>query len=136
LGGGAGSPCNTMWPRLTFVPSGILIHAAVWPQQSRAEIWGRRLCLLFEEGELGPHLTQYRLGRGPPGILIRRAIWPQQIWAENLGLCPFGGGGSGSSSNTVARAESYLHSEFHLDPSNRLATIHQRHRQDRQTTVR
>jgi len=32
--GEAGSPCNTMWPeaRLTFVPSGILIHSAVWPQ--------------------------------------------------------------------------------------------------------
>jgi len=27
----------------------------------------------------------------------------------------------------------YLHAKFHLDPSNRLATIHQRHRQDRQT---
>jgi len=32
----------------------------------------------------------------------------------------------------VAGAEAYLHVEFHLDPSNRLATIHQRHRQDRQ----
>jgi len=31
----------------------------------------------------------------------------------------------------VARAEAYLHAKFHLDPSNRLATIHQRHRQDR-----
>jgi len=33
----------------------------------------------------------------------------------------------------VARAEAYLHAKFHLDPSNRLATIHQRYRQDRQT---
>jgi len=36
----------------------------------------------------------------------------------------------------VARAEAYLHAKFRLDPSNRLATIHQRHRQtgqDRQT---
>jgi len=33
----------------------------------------------------------------------------------------------------VARAEAYLHAKFHLDPSNRLATIHQRtDRQDRQ----
>jgi len=31
----------------------------------------------------------------------------------------------------VARAEAYLHAKFHLDPSNRLATIHQCHRQDR-----
>jgi len=31
-------------------------------------------------------------------------------------------------------AEAYLLAQFHLDPSNRLATIHQRHRQtDRQT---
>jgi len=36
LGGGAGSPCNTMWPgpRPTFVPSGTLIHLVVWPQQT------------------------------------------------------------------------------------------------------
>jgi len=35
LFGGAGSPCNTMLfgPRPTSVPSGILIHLAVWPQQ-------------------------------------------------------------------------------------------------------
>jgi len=33
----------------------------------------------------------------------------------------------------VARAEAYLHAKFRLDPSNRLATIHQRYRQDRQT---
>jgi len=34
----------------------------------------------------------------------------------------------------VARDEAYLHAKFNLDPSNRLATIHQRHRQtDRQT---
>jgi len=26
----------------------------------------------------------------------------------------------------VARAEAYPHAKFHLDPSNRLATIHQR----------
>jgi len=31
----------------------------------------------------------------------------------------------------VARDEAYLHAKFQLDPSNRLATIHQRHRQDR-----
>ena len=32
----------------------------------------------------------------------------------------------------VAWAEAYLHTKWHLDPSNRLATIHQRYRQDRQ----
>jgi len=31
----------------------------------------------------------------------------------------------------VARADAYLHAGLHLDPSNRLATVHQRHRKDR-----
>jgi len=29
----------------------------------------------------------------------------------------------------VARGEANLHAEFRLDPSNRLATVHERHRQ-------
>ena len=29
----------------------------------------------------------------------------------------------------MARTEAYLHAKFHLDPSNRLATVHQRYRQ-------
>ena len=34
----------------------------------------------------------------------------------------------------MARAEAYPHANFHLDPSNRLATVHERYRQtDRQT---
>ena len=33
----------------------------------------------------------------------------------------------------MARAEAYLHAKFHLDPSNRLTTVHERHRQDRQS---
>ena len=55
-----------------------------------------------------------------------------------IGGCAPLGRGAGSSSNTMwPWAEAYLHDKFHLDPSNRLATIHQRHRQtDRQTTVR
>ena len=35
--------------------------------------------------------------------------------------------------HNVARAETYMRANFHLDPSNRLATTHQRYRQDRQT---
>jgi len=48
LGGGAGSPSNTTWsgPRPTSVPSGILIHPAIWPQQTWAENWGR-VCAPF-----------------------------------------------------------------------------------------
>jgi len=29
----------------------------------------------------------------------------------------------------MARTEAYLHAKFHLDPSNRLATVQERHRQ-------
>ena len=47
------------------------------------------------------------------------------------GLCPFRGGGARSPPNSVARAEAYLHAKFHLDPANHLATVHERHRQDR-----
>jgi len=40
--GRAGSPSNTMWPGLTptSIPSGILIHQAVRPEQTWAENWG------------------------------------------------------------------------------------------------
>jgi len=41
------------------MPSAILIHPAILPQQTCAENWGLRP--LFGEGELGPHLTQSRL---------------------------------------------------------------------------
>jgi len=38
---GAGSLSNTVWPgpRPTSVPSGILIHPAVWPQQTWDKNW-------------------------------------------------------------------------------------------------
>ena len=64
--GVAGSSCNTVWPkpRPTFVPSGILIHPAVWPQQTWAENWGGLWPPLG--GELGLHLAQCGLGRGIP----------------------------------------------------------------------
>jgi len=37
------------------------------------------------------------------GILIHAVVWPQQTWAEKLGTAvpPFGGGGTGSTSNTI-----------------------------------
>jgi len=79
--GGGGSASNAMWPgpRPTFVSYGILIHPAVWPQQTCAENW--RLCPFG--GELGPHLTQCGLGRGLPPcqvstfILMHPTVWPQ-----------------------------------------------------------
>ena len=51
-------------------------------------------------------------------------------------MCPFRGGELSPHLPSVARAEAYLRLKFHLDPSNRLATIHQRYRQDRQTGQR
>jgi len=82
-GRGAGSPSSTMWPgpRPTSLPSGVLIHPA---------------------------------------------IWPQRIWAENGGLCPFGGGELGPHLTQCGQGQGLP------DPSNRLATIRQRYRQDRE----
>ena len=47
--GEAGSPSNTMLPgpRPTSVPSDILIHTAVWPQQIWAKKWGGGRCAPF-----------------------------------------------------------------------------------------
>jgi len=49
------------------------------------------------------------------------------------GLCPFVGGELGSHLTHFGQglAEAYLHAKFHLDPSNRLATVHNRYSQDR-----
>jgi len=64
--GEAGSPSSTKSPglRSTSIPSGILIHPAIWPQQIWAKHW-RGLCP-FGEGELGLHPTQCDQGRGLP----------------------------------------------------------------------
>ena len=58
-----GSPSNTKSPvlRPTSIPSGILMHPAVWPQQKWAENWGGGPPPFGGEG-LGFHLTQSRLG--------------------------------------------------------------------------
>jgi len=85
-GGGAESPSNTMWPGPTSIPSLILIHPAVWSQETWAKNWGL-LCPLFW-GELagfrsntmwpGPKPTSV-----PNGILIHTAVWLQQTWAAD-----------------------------------------------------
>jgi len=63
--GGAGSASNTMspGPRSTSVPSGTPMYPTVWPTLTSVENWGAVPPL---GGELGPHLTQSRLGRGLP----------------------------------------------------------------------
>ena len=64
-GGGAGTSYNTMslGLRPTSLPSGILIHPAIWPQQIWADNWG---CAPLGEGEVGPHRAQCGLGRDLP----------------------------------------------------------------------
>ena len=78
-GGGAGFPCNTMWPGLrpTPVPSGILIHAAIWPQKYRPKIGavplrGRRSWSPSNTICLGSRPTCVLIF-----ILIHPTVWPQ-----------------------------------------------------------
>ena len=66
LGERAGYPSNTMWLGLrpTFLPSGILIHSAIWLQQIWAENW--EAPPPYGEGKLGLHLAQCSLGQDLP----------------------------------------------------------------------
>jgi len=75
IGGGAGSPFNTMLrgPRPTSVPNGI--YPAIWPQQTGAKHWG---CAPL--GELDPHLTQC-LGRGLSACQV--SSWLIQRFGHN-----------------------------------------------------
>jgi len=93
--GSSGYRFITIWrrPRPTFVPSFILIHPAVWLQQTwtsdctdackacarKFRRW--KVAVPLSVGQLNLHLTQ--CGRGPrpncvPSfILIRPTVWPQ-----------------------------------------------------------
>jgi len=53
-----------------------------------------------------------------------------------MGGCPFGEGSWIPIQHNVVRAETYLQAKFHLDSFNRLATVHERYRQDRQDRQR
>ena len=96
-----------MSPRLrpTSVPSGMLMHLAVWPQQTWAEDW--RLCPFWRGGAGSPSntmLPELRPTSIPSGILIHPAIWPQRTWAENCGMCPFWEGQLGPHLTQCGRA--------------------------------
>jgi len=127
-GRGAGSPSNTKssGPRPTYIPSGILIHPAVWPQWT----WGG--CAPFW-GAGSPSNTKSpgpRPTSAPNGILIHPAIWPQWTWVENWG-------GLGPHLTQCGWGRGLPACQVHLDPSNLLATIHQGYRQaDRQRSGR
>ena len=102
---GAGSPSNIKSPGLrpTSIPSGILIHAAIWPQQIWAENCGGAVPLW--EGELGPHLTQCDQGWCLSPYQV--ASWSIQLFGHNRygpktgGAVPFLVGGAWSPSNTM-----------------------------------
>jgi len=92
LGRGAGSPCNTMrpGPRSTLVPSCILIHPVVWPQQTWAEIlWAVPL-----RGGVGsasntilPTIVPSKWHLDPSSHLATTNM------GRKLGVCPLLGGG-------------------------------------------
>jgi len=78
--GRAGSPSNTMLPgpRPTSVSSSMLIHPAVWPQQTWAENW--RAVPPFFGGARSLSDTTWPGPRPislPSGILIHPTVWPQ-----------------------------------------------------------
>ena len=94
LGRGARSPSSAMWPgpRPTFIPNGILIHPAVWPQGPNIFFWGGGSAT-FWEGELEPHLTQCRLDQGtslslPSAILIHPVVWQKRYGPKIGGYAP------------------------------------------------
>ena len=63
-------------PRPTFLPSGILIHPAVWRRRTLAKNWG--LCPSF--GGAGPNLIMWPgpwPTTMPSFILIHPTVWPQ-----------------------------------------------------------
>ena len=79
LFGGAGSLSNTMLPgpRPTSLPSGMLVHPAIWPQQTWAKNWG---------GAGSPSNTMWPGPRPisvPSGILIHSTIWPQYTYVAD-----------------------------------------------------
>jgi len=99
---GAGYPSNKMWPglRSTSAASGILIHPAVWPQYM-----GRKVgAVPLFRGEIGPQLTQCRLGRGLHPYQVASSSSSSLVvtdMGQKLGAVPLWGGGAGSQSNTM-----------------------------------
>jgi len=72
---GAGSPSNTMWPgpTPTPIPSGILIHPAVWPQYMGRKVGSASAPLFVGWGELGAGSPSNTMWPGP------RPIPPYQV---------------------------------------------------------
>ena len=103
---------------------------------------GRKLGLCPFLGELGPHLTQCGLYQGPSPYQV--ASWSIEPFCHNRHglksgglLCPLFGEAELGPHAIQWPGPRLASTQFYPDPSNRLATIHQRHRQtdktDRQT---
>jgi len=99
--------------------------------------------------ELGLRITQCSLGRLSDRCLSCLSVtlvycgqtvgWMKMKLSVEVGFGPGHialNGDSAPIKNNVARAEAYLRAKSQLDPSNRLATIHQHRRRTGQTTVR
>jgi len=94
LGEGAGSTSNTilLGPRPTSLPTDILIHPAIWPQQIWTENWG--MCP-WGRGSWVPMWPGPRPTYMPSFILIHRTVWPQYTnttdrtdrqWSGGIGM--------------------------------------------------
>jgi len=78
--GVAASPSNTKspWPRPTSIANGILVHPAVWPQQTMAKNWG--LCPFRPRGAREAGFPSNTMSHRPTptsvpcGILIHAAV--------------------------------------------------------------
>jgi len=117
---------NVAWTRPTSVPSGILIHSAIFGHNRYGPKIGGGGCALFFWGAGTPSNRRSPGTRPtsiPSGILVHPAVWPQQTWAENWRLCPFRGGELGPRLTQCRLGEAYLRTKWHLDRSSRLATI-------------
>jgi len=101
---------------------------------------GAAMPLSGREGELCPHLTQCHLGWGLPPYQMAYSSIP--VFGDNRhgpksgAAVPLLGRELGYHLTQCACAKAYLCTKWHLDPSNRLATIYQRYKTDRQTMVR
>jgi len=80
--GGAGSLSNIMWPgqRSTSIPSGVIMHPAVWHNRHQPKTGG---CAPFSGGGGGAATSSITTSPGSrftsvaSGVLIHPAVWPQ-----------------------------------------------------------